>query len=221
MTDNSDKNLAERIEAGDSSAETELFQKFGSRIARIVTYQLGYSNPDWQDLAPILLHPLRKPNHELLIYDKIIRSRPLDEHKLPFSAREFLKDYQYTDIKQLKDKIDLFIKDLDINSDPEKKVCAKFVDILDELIKDLNLIYHELDLSRVYQEMLVRIKKESIQRRDQTNGIHVLGFLDSLGSVSDKLYVMGMVEGDIPRPENENPCFNPKEPINRSIKATS
>ncbi len=174
-------------------------------------------NPDWQDLAPILLHPLRKPDHELLIYDKIIRSRPLDEHKLPFSAREFLKDYQYTDIKQLKDKIDLFIKDLDINSDPEKKVCAKFVDILDELIKDLNLIYHELDLSRVYQEMLVRIKKESIPRRDQTNGIPVLGFLDSLGSVPDKLYVMGMVEGDIPRPENENPCFNPKEPFSLEL----
>lgn len=174
-------------------------------------------NPDWQDLAPILLHPLRKADRELLIHDKIVRSRPFDEHKLPFSAREFLRDYQCTDVKQLKDKIDLFIKDLNINADPEIKICAKFVDILDELINDLNLIYHELDLSRVYQEMLVRIKKESIPRRDQTNGIPVLGFLDSLGSVPDKLYVMGMVEGDIPRPENENPYLNPKEPFSLEL----
>jgi ATP-dependent exoDNAse (exonuclease V) beta subunit len=175
------------------------------------------SNPDWQDLAPILLHPLCKADHELLIHDKIVRSHPLDEHKLPFSAREFLKDYQCRNVKQLKDKIDLFIKDLDINADPEIKICAKFVDILDELIKDLNLIYHEFDLSRVYQEMLVRIKKESIPRRDQANGIPVLGFLDSLGSVPDKLYIMGMVEGDIPRPENENPCFNLKEPFSLEL----
>ena len=169
------------------------------------------SNPDWQDLAPVLLHPLRRPDRELLLHDKIVRSHPVDEHKLPFGAREFINDYQYTDVKHLKDKIDLFIKDLNISSDTENKACAKFVDMLDELIKDLDLIYHELDLFRIYQEMLVRIKKESIPRRDQANGIPVVGFLDSLGSVPDKLYVMGMVEGDIPRPENENPCFISKE----------
>jgi len=56
--------------------------------------------------------------------------------------------------------------------------------------------------------MSERIKKESVPRRDQWNGIPVVGLLDSLGVQSDKLYILGMVEGDIPRQEGDNPFFN-------------
>ncbi|MBN2781560.1 MAG: PD-(D/E)XK nuclease family protein, partial [Candidatus Marinimicrobia bacterium] len=168
--------------------------------------------PAWQDLAPVLLHPLRGMNKDLLNYDKKVRSLPLEEHGVPAEVRAFIETYSSVQIHEVKNRCERFIKDLHVSPvSGNEKVCRKFLDVLDTVIEDLGMIRADADLSLLYQEMMIRIKKESVPRWEQMNGIPVVGFLDSLGSVPDTLYVMGMVEGDIPRPENENPCLNLKE----------
>ncbi|MCF7832445.1 MAG: UvrD-helicase domain-containing protein [Candidatus Marinimicrobia bacterium] len=168
--------------------------------------------PEWQDLAPILLHPLMEPRVELMIHDKKLRAKPWEERVLPESANEFLSKYYCKNPQDLFEKISAFIKDLKIASASEdEKICHKFMETLTAVLQDMTAIFGDHSISMIYQEMKTRIQKESVPRRDQANGIPVVGFLDSLGSQPDKLYVMGMVEGDIPRPENENPCLIRKE----------
>jgi hypothetical protein len=86
------------------------------------------------------------------------------------------------------------------------KACDKFIDLLEASIEDLSRVGH-IDMSAIIHEMALRVKKEGIPRRDQWNGIPIVGLLDSLGVQTDKLYVLGMVEGDIPRQEGDNPFF--------------
>lgn len=51
MLESDDKNLVEKIFAGEKDAETLLFRKYGSRIARKVSFHLGADNRDWQDVT--------------------------------------------------------------------------------------------------------------------------------------------------------------------------
>ncbi|MEA3391670.1 MAG: PD-(D/E)XK nuclease family protein, partial [Candidatus Marinimicrobia bacterium] len=170
------------------------------------------SYPEWQDLAPVLLHPLMKPQNELLIHDKKLRAKPWEERALPGMANEFLRKYYCKGSHELFEKISSFIKDLRIKSaSEEEKICEKFTRTLSAVLHDMTMILGDHSISMVYQELKTRIQKENVPRRDQANGIPVVGFLDSLGSQPDKLYVMGLVEGDIPRPENENPYLIRKE----------
>ena len=46
-----DRNLVERIQAGETEAETELLKKYSARIARKVSFDLGAENTDWRDVA--------------------------------------------------------------------------------------------------------------------------------------------------------------------------
>lgn len=167
--------------------------------------------PEWNDLSPILFHPLCEPDIKLFLHDKDIRSNPLKEFVLFPKAQEFIKEYHCHDAGKLSDKLEAFIKKLEIEPGSEaEKVCDKFMSLLLVTIADLELIYGDHYFSMIYQEMSTRIQKEGIPRRDQQNGIPVVGFLDSLGMVPDKLYILGMVEGDIPRPEKDNPYSIPK-----------
>ena len=51
MMETGDKNLVEKIQAGETEAETKLFQKYGPLIARKVSFDLGAGNADWRDVA--------------------------------------------------------------------------------------------------------------------------------------------------------------------------
>ncbi|MBW6457988.1 MAG: PD-(D/E)XK nuclease family protein, partial [FCB group bacterium] len=159
-----------------------------------------------------LLNPLLQAGPELLRYDKKIRSEPRKERVPPREVSDFIDKYLCKTPDALNKKIEDFITDHRLESlCGENKVCAKILQILGESIRDLKDMYVIYRISDVHQEMKTRIDKAGLPRKDQPNGIPVVGFLDSLGSVPDRLYVMGMVEGDIPRPENENPCLNRKE----------
>lgn len=158
---------------------------------------------EWTDLAPVLLHPMMKTEDQWLTYDKDTRLNPLDERMMPETR---LKTNNR--IPDLLNTVQTFAEDLKQDGDADTcKACEKFTEILEQVLNDLKIIGSDNDIQSVYREMAERIKKESIPRRDQWNGIPVVGFLDSLGVHPDKLYVLGMVEGDIPRQENENPFF--------------
>ena len=170
------------------------------------------ASPSWQDMAPILLHPLMKPDHNLLCYDKKRRSTPWEEEEMPPKAREFIENFYCRSPDELLPRTGKFIKDhIPGSVCREDKVCENFMRILGEVIRDFRDLYSLYRISMLYQELKTRIREAFLPRKDQFNGIPVAGFLDSLGSVPDKLYIMGMVEGDIPRPENDNPCLNRKE----------
>jgi RecB family exonuclease len=167
---------------------------------------------NWKDLAAILLHPLTNPGPELLNDDKKRRSKPWEEKPLPQSAQDFIDRYVCKTTDELSLKIGRFIRDYNLERFcEENKLCEKILQIISEVQRDFREICPDSRFSAVYPEIKRRIEKAGLPRKDQPAGIPVLGFLDSLGSVPDKLYVMGMIEGDIPRPENENPCLNRKE----------
>jgi RecB family exonuclease len=161
-------------------------------------------NPDWSDLATIRLNALMDPKDHLFDHDKAIRQDPVKEIPAPLGDL-----YLCNKSSDLLDYVTKFAKDLKKDNDSDTcKACDKFTDILETVIRDLDMIDQHTDIAAIYREMSERIKKESIPRRDQWNGIPVVGLLDSLGVQSDKLYVLGMVEGDIPRQEGDNPFFN-------------
>lgn len=51
MLDVNDRDLVERIQDGETEAETELLTKYGPLIMRKVSFDLGAGNADWQDVA--------------------------------------------------------------------------------------------------------------------------------------------------------------------------
>ena len=51
MLNPNDRDLVERIRAGETKAETALFQRYGPLIARKVSFDLGAGNADWRDVA--------------------------------------------------------------------------------------------------------------------------------------------------------------------------
>ena len=170
------------------------------------------AEPDWRELAPILLHPWMQADENILNYDKDKRQKPWEERILPEKAIKFIEEFHCRDAGHMFDTIQKFIDKYKVNSACNKdKICEKFMEILSSVCTDLRSIHGEHSLAMLYQEMNMRIQKESVPRKDQANGIPVVGYLDSLGALPDKLYAMGMVEGDIPRPENENPCLIRKE----------
>jgi ATP-dependent exoDNAse (exonuclease V) beta subunit len=161
-------------------------------------------NPDWSDLATIRLNTLMEPEDHLFDHDKTIRRDPVKE--IPAPPGDL---YLCNKSSELLDYVTKFANDLKKeNATDTCKACDKFTDILETVIRDLDMIDQQTDIAAIYREMSERIKKESIPRRDQWNGIPVVGLLDSLGVQSDKLYVLGMVEGDIPRQEGDNPFFS-------------
>ena len=159
---------------------------------------------EWGDLAAVNLHALMRPGDHLFVHDKGLRQEPMKELPLP-----------QTDIpcceksSELLEFVTKFAGDLKKDNDSDTdKACDKFLDVLERVINDLTSLDAKADIKTIYREMSERIKKESVPRRDQWNGIPVVGLLDSLGVQSDKLYILGMVEGDIPRQEGDNPFFN-------------
>lgn len=173
----------------------------------------------WRDLVAVLLHPLMKASPELLCYDKQIRSEPWKERALPPEVLEFIHKYQAKTADELSKKIEDLILDYRLeNACGEDRVCEKILQTLSEITRDLENMHAVYGLPEIYREMKTRVDKAGLPRRDQPNGIPVVGFLDSMGAVPDRLYVMGMVEGDIPRRENENPCLHRKE--KRSLELT-
>lgn len=171
-----------------------------------------FTDPSWAELAPILLHPWMQADENVLNFDKDKRQKPWEERMLPEKATKFIEDFHCRDAGNMLETIQKFIDEYNINSACNMDmICEKFMDILSSVSTDLHSVHGEHSVAMLYQEMKMRILKESVPRKDQANGIPVVGYLDSLGALSDKLYVMGMVEGDIPRPENENPCLIRKE----------
>lgn len=163
-------------------------------------------NPAWKDLSAVLLHPLMKASTELYLYDRSIRKYPLEERDLPQQALDFIGNLG-KNINEVLDKTSKFIKRIKTDQDVDMcKACDKFLDLLEATIEDLSWVGH-IDMSAITHEIGLRIRKEGIPRRDQWNGIPVVGLLDSLGVYANKLYVLGMVEGDIPRQEGDNPFF--------------
>ncbi len=51
MLETNDRNLVEKIQAGDTDAEVELFQRYGPLISRKVSFDLGARNADLRDVA--------------------------------------------------------------------------------------------------------------------------------------------------------------------------
>ena len=165
--------------------------------------------PEWKDLSPILMHPLMKPGYEMFCYDQQVRQRPMEEKALPPEALQFCKDKLARNSSELLKKTQNFIKNIKADASTDMcKACDKFIEVLEKVILDLMHLNSKTNINAIVREMNTRIKKEGIPRRDQFNGIPVMGLLDSLGARADKLYVLGMVEGDIPRQENENPFFS-------------
>jgi ATP-dependent exoDNAse (exonuclease V) beta subunit len=159
---------------------------------------------EWSELAVVNLHALMRPGDHLLAHDKGLRQEPMKELPLPQTDIRFCEKSS-----ELLEFITKFAEDLKKDKDSDTdKTCDKFLEILERVIKDLTNLDAKADIKTIYREMSERIKKESIPRRDQWNGIPVVGLLDSLGVQSDKLYILGMVEGDIPRQEGDNPFFS-------------
>jgi len=165
--------------------------------------------PEWKDLSPILMHPLMKPGNEMFCHDQQVRQRPMEEKALPKEALQFYKDKLARNSSELLKKTQKFIKNIKADASTDMcKACDKFLEVLEKVILDLMHLNPKTNINAIVREMNTRIKKEGIPRKDQFNGIPVVGLLDSLGARADKLYVLGMVEGDIPRKENENPFFS-------------
>ena len=159
---------------------------------------------DWSELAVIDLNPLMKPDNHLFIHDKNIRQNPMADKVWSQSEFQLCKKSS-----ELPEYVSVLAKELKKSKEDDIcKVCDRFLEILERVINDLNNITTDVDLNMVHREMSERIKKESIPRRNQWNGIPVVGLLDSMGVQADKLYVLGMVEGDIPRQEGDNPFFS-------------
>jgi len=164
--------------------------------------------PEWKDISPILMHPLMKPGQEMFRHDQDRRQKPLEEKALSKEALKFCKDKLARSSSDLLKKTKEFIENIKADASTDMcKACDKFLEVLEKLIFDLMRLNPKTNINAIVREMNTRIKKEGIPRRDQFNGIPVVGLLDSLGAPADKLYVLGMVEGDIPRQENENPFF--------------
>lgn len=162
---------------------------------------------EWKDLSALLLHPLMQAQAELFAYDRKTRRYPMEEWALPQQAIDFIGELSQN-TNELISKTSKFIKRIKSDQDTDMcKACDKFLDLLDSSMQDLSRFALDTDMSAIVREMGLRVKKEGIPRRDQWNGIPVLGLLDSLGVCVDKLYVIGMVEGDIPRQESDNPFF--------------
>ena len=164
--------------------------------------------PEWQDLAPVLLHPLMNPEIGLVYYDEKCRKEPLEERVLPMEALDICKMTKIKNLSDLPEKLSTFIKNIKKSGDPETaKACDKFQEVVESVIADMLRINTQGNIYDVLKEVNTRVKKTGLPRRDQWNGVSVVGLLDSLGTHADKLYILGMVEGDIPRPESENPFF--------------
>ena len=160
------------------------------------------THPDeWQAITPLLLHPNMKTDDQLFDLDKLIRQHPMEDHALPETGLHFSsKPSDLT--KDMEAFIQTIITDNDVDT---CRACDKFLELLGQVMSDLAMIDPRITIADIHREMSERIKKESIPRRDQWNGIPVVGLLDSLGVQADRLYVLGMVEGDIPRQESDNP----------------
>ncbi len=159
--------------------------------------------PEWNDLTSVVLHPLMNAEGRLFEHDRKVRQEPMNERAIPETGLHLCRKSSDV-LKCITDVAGELKKDNDTET---CKACDKFLEIVEKVISDLTEIDPQTDISAIYREMSERVKKESIQRRDQFNGIPVVGLLDSLGVRADKLYILGMVEGDIPRQEKDNPFF--------------
>jgi len=139
--------------------------------------------PEWPELASVDLSSMMQPRDHLFTFDKEFRSDPLRERSTPGTALRLCSK-----LSELSEYVAKLSDKLKQNKDSDTcKACDKFIEILEKVIRDLKQVDPNADLASVYREMNVRIKKEGIPRRDQWNGIPVVGLLDSLGVQSDKL----------------------------------
>ncbi|MCF7833568.1 MAG: UvrD-helicase domain-containing protein, partial [Candidatus Marinimicrobia bacterium] len=141
----------------------------------------------WSDLAPVLLHPIMKTKDLFYGFDKDIRKHPLDEGTVSESGLNICNK-----TSDLLENVRKFADSLKNDDDPDTcKACESFIKLLEKVIVDLTRLDPKTDINTIYREMAERVKSESIPRRDQWNGIPVVGLLDSLGVHADKLYVLG------------------------------
>ncbi|MFO7841470.1 MAG: UvrD-helicase domain-containing protein [Fidelibacterota bacterium] len=175
-------------------------------------YVVSLTDPDWDDIAPLFLHPLCRPDERLWEYDIFCRRHPESDCPPPDSIQAVMKKITGPDINELPDIVDDFLETVQCDpGDDEDSVSAieSFHTTLKEVLRDIELLGFQSDIRFIYREMCTRLQNKSIRRKTHNNGIPVVGYLDSLGLNPKQLFVMGMAEGDIPRRETSNPYFIP------------
>ncbi|MDZ7796103.1 MAG: PD-(D/E)XK nuclease family protein [Candidatus Marinimicrobia bacterium] len=173
---------------------------------------VSLTDPDWDDIAPLFLHPLCRPDERLWEYDIFRRRHPENDCPPPDSIRAVMKKITAPDINELPDLVDAFLETVQCDlKDDDNTVSAmeSFYNTLKEVLRDMELLGFPGDIRFIYREMCTRLQSKNIRCKTHENGIPVVGYLDSLGLDPKKLFVMGMAEGDIPRRETGNPYFVP------------
>jgi len=151
MLEARDKNLVDRIRAGEIEAETELIQKFGPVIARKVSFDLGAGNSDWRDVAAdaqlALLISLRQDKFD------VNRGTSLGSYVYGITVNK-IRDYYKTQKKRplLKESLPECIVSAAEAYDIERKEIRSQ---LRTLLGKLKLKYKEVLYLRYYQELSV------------------------------------------------------------------
>lgn len=158
MLDADDRNLVERIKAGETAAEAELLEKYSPLIMRKVSFDLGAGNADWRDIAAevqlALLLSLRQGKfdinrgtslgsyvygitlNKIRDYFKTLKKRPIIPESLPESIISAAEAY-----------------------DTEKK---EIQSLLKTLLGKLKMKYKEVLYLRYYEELSITEISERI-----------------------------------------------------------
>jgi len=158
MLETYDKNLVERIQSGETKAETELFKKYSTQIARMVSHKLGVGNTDWRDLAGdiqmVLLISLRQGKFDMN------RGASLGSYIYGITVN-IIRDYFKTQKKRplITESLSERLVGVAEAYDIEKKETQL---LLYTLINKLKLKYKEVLYLRYYKELSITEISEKI-----------------------------------------------------------
>lgn len=158
MLDAHDRDLVERIQAGETKAETRLFQKYSPLIARKVSFDLGARNADWRDVAAnaqmALLISLRQSKFD------VNRGTSLGSYVYGITVnkiRDYFKSQKTRPL--ITDPLPECIVSAAVAYDIEKK---EIQSQLRALLGKLKLKYKEVLYLRYYQELSITEISEKI-----------------------------------------------------------
>ncbi|MDZ7820905.1 MAG: PD-(D/E)XK nuclease family protein [Candidatus Marinimicrobia bacterium] len=169
---------------------------------------LSVDKPEWPDLAPVLMHPLCRSADDLREVDRKYRANPEGEDFLPLRTRHLIEQYRISGADDITETVERFIRDMELTADAEDDALSaieRFREVLREVLRDMALLNCGKDPGLISAEVRTRLQKAAVRRRTHENGIPVVGYLDSAGLDPGHMFVMGMIEGDIPRREDSNP----------------
>lgn len=152
MTKEQETEIIQRVYAGDSRAENELFSQFDSRIVRKVRLSIGTKNEDWQDIVSeiqvALLNNLREGKFD------VERGVSLGTYVFGITMNKIRDYFKFRKKQEIMTPIQPEEHDLSVPEDPDIEG-QEIRTMLRQLLEKLKMQYKEVLYLRYYEELSV------------------------------------------------------------------